>query len=163
MHTDVEPQDTVRMYHIGLMLMTVHGVGVLKYRWYLLFFISLCSPCPRGIHQFPLLGKILRFYCALRFLESCDILKFLDYAGNTDGRMAHDTSKGSWAVPLSISPGRRASVVCDITMNPRYFFHIVHGSFDGLGWIGHLLVASISGSSPFYILGRILDPHPITI
>jgi hypothetical protein len=45
-------------------------------------------------------------------------------------------------------------------MNPRYFSHIVHSPFGGLGWIGHWLVASLSGSSPLYILGIILDPHP---
>jgi hypothetical protein len=37
MYVVVEPRYTARMYHIGLMLLTVHALGVLTYRWYLLF------------------------------------------------------------------------------------------------------------------------------
>jgi hypothetical protein len=87
------------------MLLTANALGVLTYRWYLLFFISLCPPCQRGFDLFPLLEQILYFYCALRFLRSCDILYFLDYAVNTGGRKACGIAKGPWVIPLSISPG----------------------------------------------------------
>jgi hypothetical protein len=105
MHIVVEPRDTVRIYHTGLMILTVHALGVLIYRWYLLFFIPLCPPCLRGRRQFPLLEQILCLCCALRFLGSFDIMLFLDYARTTDGWTARDISKGSWVIPLSISPG----------------------------------------------------------
>jgi hypothetical protein len=95
MHTDVEPRDIVQRYHTELMIWTVHDLGVLVYRWYLLFTISLCPWCQMGLHRFLLLEQILCFYYALRFLKSCDILLFPDYAGNIDGRTARDIAKES--------------------------------------------------------------------
>jgi hypothetical protein len=90
---------------------------------------------------------------------------FLDYAGNTDGRKARGIDKGVLGdIYFHLSRGwLRASVVCEFTINPRYFFHIVHVPFGGCRWIGHWLVASLSGSSPLYILGRIHDRKPVAI
>jgi hypothetical protein len=66
MHTVFE--DTVERYHTGLVLQTVHALGVLIYRWYLHFTIKLCPLCQMELPRFLLLDQILCFYCALRFL-----------------------------------------------------------------------------------------------
>jgi hypothetical protein len=104
MHTVVEPRYIVQRYHTGLMLHTVYALGFLVYRWYLIFFMSLCPPCQMGLPQFILLDQILCFYCALRCLKSCDILLFPDYAGSTDGWKARAISKRSWVITISIFP-----------------------------------------------------------
>jgi hypothetical protein len=93
MHTVVDPQDTVQRYHTELMQQTVHALCIL-----------MCPPCQMGLPRFLLIEKILCFYCALRFLKSCGILLFPDYAGSTDGRKVCDIAKGSWVITFSISP-----------------------------------------------------------
>jgi hypothetical protein len=53
MHTVVEPQDIDRKYHTRLMLMNVHALGVLTYRWYFLFSYNCVHSVQWGFIDFP--------------------------------------------------------------------------------------------------------------
>jgi hypothetical protein len=100
--------------------------------------------------------------CALERAWCCFRHKYIDHILDREHECTLLRLPRTMAVHFHMG-WRRTIVVYDVTMNLKYFVHIFHAPFGVIGWIGHWLVASLSGSSPFYILGRILGPHPVAI